>query len=200
MGAAELLFAQERLRREAPEWCGRASTRAWKIGRGERANTASPIIAARTPAANTHSRRVRARHLTPARSNPAQDTTGPPRINHLSLKCQRWWPRLRLLHLDWAPASSSLALAFSASSLVALSSNGLRRAVDQVLGLLEAQARELRTSLMTWIFLSPAAVQDHVELVLLLGCLGRPRRRRRRPRRRPRPGPRPSPRTPLRTP
>jgi len=42
---AELLYAQKRLRREAPEWFGRASTRAWKIGRRERANTAPPSIA-----------------------------------------------------------------------------------------------------------------------------------------------------------
>ena len=72
-----------------------------------------------------------------------------------------------------APASSSCAFAFSASSLEAFSSTGLGAPSTRSLASFRPRLATIaRTSLMTWIFLSPAALEDDVELVLLLGGLG----------------------------
>ena len=75
----------------------------------------------------------------------------------------------RYLSSTVAPASSSWALAFSASSLVRLLEHRLRGAVDEVLGLLQAEARE-RAHLLDDLDLLVAGGDEHdVELVLLLG-------------------------------
>ena len=50
--------------------------------------------------------------------------------------------KLAYLSSTFAPAFSSVALTFSASSLVTPSLTGFGRALDQVLGLLEAEAGE----------------------------------------------------------
>src|SRR5580698_8402162 len=58
-----------------------------------------------------------------------------------------------------APAPSRAALAFSASSLLAFSRTGLGAASTRSLASLRPRLVRARTSLMTWIFLSPAAVR-----------------------------------------
>ena len=88
-----------------------------------------------------------------------------------------------------APASVRAALAFSASSLLAFSRIGLRGAVDEVLGFLQAQAGELAHDLDDLDLLGAGFGEDDVELVLLLfdgGSGGAARHQRRRRRREPR--------------
>src|SRR5579884_20627 len=68
-------------------------------------------------------------------------------------------PGLDYLSSTLAPASSSWALAFSASSLDTRSSTGLGAPSTRSLASLRPRLVRARTSLMTWIFLSPAAVR-----------------------------------------
>ena len=81
--------------------------------------------------------------------------------------------RARLLELDRGARVLELALAFSASSFDAFSSDRLGGAVDEVLGLFQAQARQLAHDLDHLDLLVAGRVEDDVELVLLLGGLGR---------------------------
>ena len=88
-----------------------------------------------------------------------------------------------------APAASSLALASSAAVLVDLLEQRLGGAVDEILGLLEAQAGDdLADDLDDADLLLAGTLEDDVELRLLLGGLGgsgcASRRRQRRPGRR----------------
>ena len=71
-----------------------------------------------------------------------------------------------------APAPSRAALAFSAASLLTFSRTGFGRAVDEVLGLLQAEAGERAHLLDDLDLLVAGRLEDDVELVLLLG-LGR---------------------------
>ena len=98
------------------------------------------------------------------------------------------------------PASSSSPLSFSASSRSMPSLIGFGASSTRALASFRPRPVAARTTLMTWIFLSPAAGEDDVDGArLLLGRGSRRRRRRRRPERQPR---RPSPtrRTPPRAP
>ncbi len=83
------------------------------------------------------------------------------------------------LRVTVAPAPSRAALAFSAASLVDLLQDRLGRAVDEVLGLLQAEAGQRAHLLDDLDLLVAGRLEDDVELVLLLGG-GEPRRRRRR--------------------
>ena len=67
-------------------------------------------------------------------------------------------PPAGLLELDGAPAASSWALAFSASSLEAFSRTGCGALSTRSLASFSPRLVSARTSLMTLIFLSPAAV------------------------------------------
>src|SRR6202012_4583237 len=104
-------------------------------------------------------------------------------------------PRGAVLLLDLNGGAGALegSLGLLRGLLVDLLQDGLRRAVDQVLGLLEAEAGE-RTHLLDDLDLLVASgLEDDVELVLLLRLRPRPRPLPpppRRPRRRP-PPPRP---------
>ena len=92
-----------------------------------------------------------------------------------------------------APAASSCALILAASSLETASLTAFGAASTRSLASFRPRPVIARTSLMTLIFWAPNGGQDHVELGLLLGRLGRaPRRRRRRPP----PPPAPPPRRP----
>ena len=72
-----------------------------------------------------------------------------------------------------APASSSSCLSASASSRSTPSLTGLGASSTRALASLRPRPVAARTTLMTWIFLSPAAVEDDVERgLLLLGLLG----------------------------
>src|SRR5271167_4037265 len=71
-----------------------------------------------------------------------------------------------------APAASSFPLASSAASLVTFSRSGFGAPSTRSLASLRPRPETIsRTTLMTPIFLSPAA-EDHVELALFLGSLG----------------------------
>ncbi len=85
-----------------------------------------------------------------------------------------------------APAPSRAALALSAASLLTFSRTVAGVAVDEVLGLLQAQAGEGADLLDDLDLLLAGRLEDDVELVLLLDLGRRPRRRRRLPGRRPR--------------
>ena len=61
------------------------------------------------------------------------------------------------------PASSSSALSLSASSFSMPSLTGLGASSTRALASLRPRPVAARTTLMTWIFLSPAAGEDHVE-------------------------------------
>ena len=74
-----------------------------------------------------------------------------------------------------APAPSSCALSFAASSLDTASLTGLRRRLDEILGLLQAEAGDRAHFLDHVDLLRARGRQDHVELGLLLA----PGRRRR---------------------
>ena len=70
-------------------------------------------------------------------------------------RCER-----ELLELDGGAGLLELGLGLVGLLLVDTLEHGLRSAVHEVLGLLEAEAESSsRTTLMTWIFLSPAAVR-----------------------------------------
>ena len=177
---------------------GRSGARragARKIGEHERADTGTPSIASRHAGCQSprHVHRPLTRMSRPAPGCSAQDTPEPAGWQRLSGQIfparRPGPPELAYLSSTEAPASSSLALAFSASSFEAFSTHRLGGAVDEVLGLLQAQARELAHDLDHLDLLVAGRDEDDVELVLLLGGLGRgAARRRRRPR--PRPGPR----------
>ena len=94
----------------------------------------------------------------------------------------------------FAPASSSCFLILAASSLLTPSLTGLGRALDQVLGFLEAEAGDRPDFLDHVDLLLAGRGQDDVEL----GLLGGRRRGGGRPRQRPRPAPRPRRPTSLR--
>ena len=76
------------------------------------------------------------------------------------------------------PASSSSALSLSASSRSTPSLTGLGASSTSALASLRPRPVAARTTLMTWIFLSPAAGEDDVDGARLL-LLGARRRRRR---------------------
>ena len=78
----------------------------------------------------------------------------------------------RYLTSTEAPASSSLALAASAASLLAFSRTGFGAPSTRSLASLRPRLVSSRTALMTWIFWAPAPVEDDVELVLLLDLGG----------------------------
>ena len=91
----------------------------------------------------------------------------------------------------WAPDSSSLALAFSASSFDTFSSTGFGAPSTRSLASFRPRLGELADDLDHLDLLVAGGVEDDVELVLLLGGLGaaaaagaarrpRPRRARRR--------------------
>ena len=69
----------------------------------------------------------------------------------------------------WPPAASICSLIFSASSLDTPSLTVLGAPSTRSLASLRPRPVIARTSLMTWIFLSPGREQDDVELGLLLG-------------------------------
>ena len=94
--------------------------------------------------------------------------------------------RARLLELDGGAGLSSCALAFSASSLTTFSSTGLGAPSTRSLASLRPRLVSARTSLMTWIFLSPAAVRTTSNSSFSSSASAAARRHRRR-RRRPRP-------------
>src|SRR3954447_352781 len=77
-----------------------------------------------------------------------------------------------LLHLHLGAGLFELGLALFGVFLRHLLEHRLRRAVDEVLGLLEAQARELAHDLDHLDLLVARRGEDHVELVLLFGSLG----------------------------
>ena len=87
----------------------------------------------------------------------------------------RWQPERPGDHLSStvAPTSSSLALAASASALVAFSRIGVRCGVDEVLGVLQAHAEEVLDDLHDLDLLRAGAGEHDVVLVLLLfgGCI-----------------------------
>src|SRR3954454_21760001 len=73
----------------------------------------------------------------------------------------------RLLDRDGGAGALKGGLGLLGGLLVDLFENGLRRAVDQVLGLLEAEAREATNLLDDLDLLVAGALEDDVELVLL---------------------------------
>src|SRR5690606_24010010 len=80
----------------------------------------------------------------------------------------------RLLEGDLRALGLELGLGLLGVLLVGLLQDGLRRGLDQVLGLLEAQPGELADDLDDLDLLAAVALEDDVELVLLLsrGGLG----------------------------
>ena len=110
---------------------------------------------------------------------------------HPPVRAGGWAGERLLLELDEPPASSSSVLSFSPSSRSTPSRIALGASSTSALASLRPRPVAARTTLMTWIFLSPARGQDDVDR----GPPPPPRRRRRRRRRRPaRPRRRPSPR------
>jgi hypothetical protein len=86
-----------------------------------------------------------------------------------------------------APAASRAALAFSAASLATFSRTGLGAPSTRSLASLRPRLVRLRTSLMTWIFLSPAASRttSNSSCSAAASAVSPPPPPRRRPRRRP---------------
>ena len=82
------------------------------------------------------------------------------------------WASLRYLSSTVAPASSSWRLGLLGVFLGDLLEHGLRRRVDQVLGLLQPEARERPDLLDDLDLLVAGRGEDDVELVLLLGRSG----------------------------
>src|SRR5262249_3145492 len=69
-----------------------------------------------------------------------------------------WYPaHLRYFRVTFAPSASSLALAFSAASLLACSRTGFGAASTRSLASFRPRPVSSRTTLMTWIFLPPSA-------------------------------------------
>src|SRR5438477_43817 len=77
---------------------------------------------------------------------------------------------LRLLELDSCARAFELCLGLLGVFLRDLLEDGLRSAVDEVLGLLQPEARERPDLLDDLDLLLARGDQDDVELVLLLGC------------------------------
>ena len=174
-------------RRGAQADSGARRQRPGRSRRHEQADTAPPSIArghagcqhhgaqCRSGSGGSHDLARRIRRDRPADNHPAAElpSAGPRPSGYLTS--------------TWAPASSSLVLRLLGVFLGRLLEDRLRRAVDQVLGLLEAQAGELADVLDHLDLLVAGGVQDDVELVLLLGGLGGTAAPRARRRRRPRP-------------
>src|SRR5204862_7543654 len=83
---------------------------------------------------------------------------------------------LALLGLYSGAAALELLLGLVGLLLGSLLQNRLRRAIDQVLGFLQPEARERADLLDDLDLLVPGAGQDHVELGLLLGLFSAPSR------------------------
>ena len=86
----------------------------------------------------------------------------------------------RYLTVTVAPAPSRAALAFSAASLVTFSRTGFGAPSTRSLASLRPRLVRARTSLMTWIFLSPAASRMTSNSSCSSAASARRRRHRRR--------------------
>src|SRR5687768_272037 len=81
-----------------------------------------------------------------------------------------WLPNRGLLQFDGGACALELGLGLLGVLLGRLLEHRLRRAVDQVLGLLEAEVGEGAHLLDDLNLLVAGSGEDDVELVLLLGC------------------------------
>src|SRR5680860_1442110 len=135
----------------------------------ERTDTAQGMIAAR-PAGRKEASTARPRGSTPWA--PREDTTPPPEGQGLGRSADLGCPdpppqaaaviaraRADYFSSTEAPALSRPSLAFSASSLETFSSTGFGALSTSSLASFSPRLVRLRTSLMTWIFLSPVAVR-----------------------------------------